>query len=155
MGVRNETTHTGSGALMYSGMDNSATSSYAYLKVFDLSARNIVVGPTTTLSYWIYPQSSATSPVGVSGSNSGCVAVDLVFADGTNLHTSGAIDQAGYPLKPSAQCGRLAMDAWNHVTSTIGAVTSGKTITRIDVGYDQPANTGGYRGYIDDISIHN
>jgi len=154
-GPRNETAHAGSSALMYSGNDTSATSSYAYLKVFDLSTRNIVVGPTTTLSYWIYPQSSVTSPVGVSGSNSSCVVVDLVFADGTNLHTAGAVDQGGNPLKPSAQCGHLTLDTWNHVTSTIGAVTSGKTIVRLDVGYDQPANTGGYRGYIDDIGIHN
>jgi len=155
IGVRSETTHAGNSALMYSGMDNSATSSYAYLKVFDLSTRNIVVGLTTTLSYWVYPQSSATSPVGVSGSNSSCVAVDLIFADGTNLHTSGAVDQGGNRLTPSAQCGHLTMDRWNHVISTIGAVTSGKTISRLDVGYDQPANIGGYRGYIDDISIHN
>jgi len=153
-GVRSETTHTGSSALMYSGMDNSATSSYAYLKVFDLSTRNIVVGPTTALSYWIYPQSHTANGL-VSGSNSSCVAVDLVFADGATLHTSGAVDQGGNPLTPSAQCGHLTLDTWNHITSTIGTVTSGKTISRLDVGYDQPANTGGYRGYIDDISIHN
>jgi len=153
-GVRSETTHTGSSALMYSGMDNSATSSYAYLKVFDLSTRNIVVGPTTALSYWIYPQSHTANGL-VSGSNSSCVAVDLVFADGATLHTSGAVDQGGNPLTPSVQCGHLTLDTWNYITSTIGTVTSGKTISRLDVGYDQPANTGGYRGYIDDISIHN
>jgi len=90
-----------------------------------------------------------------SGGNSSCVALDPVFADGTNLHTSGAVDQGGHPLKPSAQCGHLTMDTWNHVTSVIGAKVAGKTIARLDVGYDQPANTGGYRGYIDDLSIHN
>jgi len=153
-GVRTETTHTGSSALMYSGMDNSATSSYAYLKVFDLGTRNIVVGQTTALSYWIYPQSHTSNGL-VSGGNSSCVAVDLVFTDSTTLHTLGAVDQAGNPLTPSAQCGHLTLDTWNHITSTIGTVTSGKTISRLDVGYDQPANTGGYRGYIDDISIHN
>jgi len=153
-GVRTETTHTGSSALMYSGMDNSATSSYAYLKVFDLGTRHIVVGPTTALSYWIYPQSHTANGL-VSGGNSSCVAVDLVFTDGATLHTLGAVDQAGNPLTPSAQCGHLTLDTWNHITSTIGTVTSGKTISRLDVGYDQPANTGGYRGYIDDISIHN
>ncbi len=153
-GVRTETTHTGSSALMYSGMDNSATSSYAYLKVFDLGTRNIVVGQTTALSYWIYPQSHTANGL-VSGGNSSCVAVDLVFTDNTTLHTLGAVDQAGNPLTPSAQCGHLTLDTWNHITSTISTVTSGKTISRLDVGYDQPANTGGYRGYIDDISIHN
>jgi len=154
-GVRTEAGHTGAGALMYSGMDTSASSSYAYDKVFDLTDANIVVGPTTTLSYWIYPQSSSTAPEPVGAGNSACVAIDLIFADGSNLRDSGAVDQSGNRLHPVYQCGHLTPDTWNHVTSVIGAVTSGKTIVRLDVGYDQPANTGGYRGYIDDISIHN
>jgi len=153
--VRTEAGHTGAAALLYSGMDTSASSSYAYDKVFDLTGANIVVGPTTTLSYWIYPQSSATAPEPVGTGNSACVAIDLIFADGSNLRDSGAVDQAGNRLHPLYQCGHLTPDTWNHVTSVIGAVTSGKTIVRLDVGYDQPANTGGYRGYIDDISIHN
>jgi hypothetical protein len=39
------------------------------------------------------------------------------------------------------------------VTADIGSVASGKSIVRIDVGYDQPGSSGGYRGYIDDLSI--
>jgi len=144
-GVRTETGHTGGAALMYSGMDNSASSSYAYDKVFDLTGANIVVGPTTTLSYWIYPQSNTTAPEPIGAGNSACVAIDLIFADGSNLRDSGAVDQAGNRLHPVYQCGHLTPDTWNHVTSVIGAVTSGKTIVRLDVGYDQPANTGGYR----------
>jgi len=154
-GVRTETGHTGGGALMYSGMDNSASSSYAYDKVFDLTGANIVVGPTTTLSYWIYPQSNTTAPEPIGGGNSACVAIDLIFADGSNLRDSGAVDQAGNRLHSAYQCGHLTLDTWNHVTSVIGARVAGKTIVRLDVGYDQSANTGGYRGYIDDISIHN
>jgi len=153
--VRAEVAHTGGAALMYSGQDTSAGTSYAYEKVFDLSGKNIVVGPSTTLSYWIYPQSGRTSPVAIGGANSTCVAVDLIFADGHNLRDSGAVDQNGKRLHPAAQCGHLTPDAWNHVTSVIGAKVTGKTIARLDVGYDQPANTGGYRGYIDDLSIHN
>jgi hypothetical protein len=30
---------------------------------------------------------------------------------------------------------------------------AGKTIRRVDVGYDQPGGSGGYRGYIDDLAI--
>ena len=45
------------------------------------------------------------------------------------------------------------MDSWNRETVNLGAFVNGKTIVRIDLGYDQPANTGGYRGYIDDLSI--
>ncbi len=154
-GMRVEAAHTGGAALMYSGQDTSAGTSYAYAKVFDLSGKRIVVGPSTTLSYWIYPQSGHTSPVAVGGANSTCVSVDLIFTDGHNLRDSGAVDQNGKRLHPAAQCGHLTPDAWNHVTSVIGAKVAGKTIARLDVGYDQPANTGGYRGYIDDLSIHN
>jgi len=154
-GIRTETSHTGTAALLYSGMDNSASNSDAYDKVFDLTGANTVVGPTTTLSYWIYPQSSSTAPEPVGGGNSACVAIDLIFADGSNLRDSGAVDQAGNRLHPAYQCGHLTLDTWNHVTSIIGAKVAGKTIVRLDVGYDQPANTGGYRGYIDDIDIHN
>ncbi len=154
-GVRGEKAYTGHDALLYSGYDDSTRASYAYDEIFDLSARRIVVGPATTLSYWIYPQSSRTAPVPVGGSNSACVAIDLIFADGSNLRDAGAVDQSGARLHPAAQCRRLALDTWNHVTSIIGAKVAGKTIVRLDVGYDQPANTGGYRGYIDDIDIHN
>ncbi len=151
LGTRNETAHAGTVALMYSGLDNSATSSYAYLKVFDVSAQNIAITSTTKLSYWIFPQSSATSNL-VSGSNSSCVAIDLVFTDGSNLRDSGVTDQTGDRVHPASQCGHLTMDAWNNVTANLG-VLSGKTIARIIVAYDQPANTGGYRGYVDDIAI--
>jgi predicted alpha-1,2-mannosidase len=152
LGVRNEATvHDGSAALMYSGMDNSASSSFAYMKVFDLSASNITLTSTTKLSYWIYPQSTATSNL-VSGSNSTCVAIDIVFSDGSNLRDSGVTDQNGNRLHPASQCGHLTLDQWNNVIANLGNL-SGKTISRIVVGYDQPANTGGYRGYIDTISI--
>jgi len=154
-GTRNETAHTGSSALMYSGTATGGSRDYAYTKVFDLSGQNLVVGSTTVLAYWVYPQSSATSPVAVNGNDSTCIALDLIFTDGTNLRDSGVTDQAGNRVHPAYQCGRLTLDAWNHVTSTIGAMVAGKTIARIDVGYDQPGATGGYRGYIDDISLHN
>src|SRR5579883_220127 len=152
-GVRTgETAHAGSAALMYSGMDASASASYAYLKSFDLSAQGLTVGPSTTLSYWIYPQSHYNT-VPISGANSSCVALDLVFTDGSTLHAAGAVDQAGNPLSPSGQCGHLALDTWDRVTSVIGAVAAGKAIARLNVGYDQAPNTGGYRGYIDDVSL--
>ncbi len=151
LGVRNETTHGGSAALMYSGLDNSASGSYAYLKVFDVSAQNLAITSTSKLSYWIFPQSSATSNL-VSGNSSSCVAIDMVFTDGSNLRDSGVTDQTGDRVHPAFQCGHLTMDAWNNVTANLGSL-SGKTVARIVVAYDQPANTGGYRGYVDDIAI--
>ncbi|HVU69776.1 MAG TPA: GH92 family glycosyl hydrolase [Ktedonobacteraceae bacterium] len=154
--TRGELGHTGTTALMYSGLDNNTTTSYAYMEVFDVSGQSLTVGSGTTLSYWIYPQSSSDSTPGAnltSGSNSACVAIDLIFSDGSDLRDSGATDQNGVRVHPAYQCGHLTMNAWNHVVVNLGSYVSGKTIVRVNVGYDQPANTGGYRGYIDDISI--
>lgn len=152
-GVRSEIARTGSVALMYSGLANGGATTYAYMKVFDLSGKGVTVGPTTTLSYWIYPQSSQTSPVSLKGGNSACVALDVIFTDGSNLRDSGATDQHGVRLHPAYQCGHLPLDTWTHVTSALGARMAGRTIAHIDVGYDQPGGTGGYRGYIDDVSV--
>jgi len=83
------------------------------------------------------------------------VAIDMIFVDGSDLRDSGAVDQYGVRLHPQYQGdgGHLAVNAWNHIVSNIGANVAGKTIDHILVGYDQPANTGPYRGYIDDIQI--
>jgi hypothetical protein len=153
----NEYAHTGNTALMYSGMANSATSAHAYMKIFDLSASAITVSPGTMLSYWIYPESQNNSIGGsyVSGNNSTCVAIDMIFSDGSTLRDSGAQDQYGNSIHPSKQCNHLTLDTWNHVSVNLGAYVNGKTINRIDVGYDQAGQTGGYRGYVDDILINN
>jgi hypothetical protein len=142
--MRQETAHTGTTALMYSGDASGAASDYAYMKVFDLSAHPSTITANTTLSYWIYPQTSTSST---------CVALDMIFSDGTALRNLGATDQNGNQLHPAHQCGHLTLNTWNYVTSNIGAVAAGKTAVRIDVGYDQPGGSGTYRGYIDDISL--
>jgi trypsin len=142
--------HSGGTILLYSGKDNNATKSYAYTKAYSLT--NVTVRASTTLSYWIYPQSTATSSL-VSGLNSSCVAVDLIFGNGKSLRDSGATDQRGNKVHPGQQCGKLTMDAWNEVIVPIGAVAAGQKVVKVDVGYDQPANTGGYRGYVDDLKI--
>ena len=157
-GTRTEAAHQGSTALMYSGNDTSTSTSYAYMQVFDLQASPITVGSTTTLEYWIFPQSSSNIGL-VSGSNSTCVALDVIFSDSngtlSNLRDSGAVDQNGNRAHPAFQCGHLTLDSWNHVVINLGTHSNGLKVVRIDLGYDQPGNTGGYRGYLDDISIHN
>ena len=61
-GVRTgETSHAGTGSLMYSGSAQGGNP-HAYLKVFDLSGSPLAIGTGKTLSYWIYPQSNATTP---------------------------------------------------------------------------------------------
>ena len=158
MGTRtNETAHSGSTALMYSG--NATTSSgadYAYMQVFDLSSQNVTIGPTTTLSYWVYPQGPSASSL-ISGTNSTCVAIDLIMQDSNgvlhDLRDSGAVDQNGNQAHPAHQCGKLSLDTWNQVTVNLGAHSNGLKVLRLDVAYDQPNSSGGYRGYVDDISI--
>ena len=134
----------GETALLYSGNDNSATSSFSYNKVFDVKVN---VTATTKLSYWIYPQSADP--------NSSYVAVDLIFSDGTSLRDTGATDQNGVRVHPEFQGrgGRLTNNAWNEVRSNIGQWAAGKTISRILVGYDRPDATGKFRGFIDDIRV--
>ena len=143
-GLRQETTHAGSWALLYSGASNGSAADYAYTKVFDTSAHPPTIDANTTLTYWIYPQNS---------NNSTCVALDMIFSDGSALRNLGATDQNGNRLHPASQCGHLVLNQWNQVTAKIGTVAAGKTPVRIDLGYDQPGGNGGYRGYIDDISI--
>jgi hypothetical protein len=153
LGVRNEIARDGSSALMYSGHAEGGTTGYAYMKVFDLSTQDITVSPGMTLNYWIYPEAMTSGSLYVTGTNSTCVAIDLVFTDGTALRNLGATDQDGNRLHPAYQCNHLTTGVWNQVISHIGAVASGKTIARLDIGYDQPGGSGGYRGYIDDINL--
>jgi lysophospholipase L1-like esterase len=139
---REELARGGVRAFMYSGWDNSTTRSYAYAKVFDV---HIPVSPQTVLSYWVLPQLT----------NSTYVAVDLLFTDGSDLRDSAATDQFGVKMHPNQQglSGHLALNTWNQVRSVVGAVAAGKIIDEIRIGYDQPAATGAFRGYVDDVAF--
>ncbi|HTK09494.1 MAG TPA: hypothetical protein VL485_20145 [Ktedonobacteraceae bacterium] len=157
MTVRREWAHQGSAALLYSGYDRSPNDSYAYMKVFDTTNRQLIIDQDTELDYWIYPQSAASNIARarglVRGSNSACVAVDLLFSNGSNLRDASMRDQSGNYIHPSWQCNHLKLDTWNYVEVDLGFL-QGRQITRIDVGYDQAAHIGGYRGYIDALAIH-
>jgi lysophospholipase L1-like esterase len=134
--------HSGTSALMYSGSDNSATQSFSYQKVF---ATDLPVGAQSVLSYWVYPQQA----------NGTFVAVDLQFTDnGLALRDSGAVDQYGVRAHPQFQGegGRLQVNRWNLVRVSLAGL-AGRTVNRIDVGFDRPTGTGGFRGYVDDIQI--
>lgn len=148
--VRQENDHDGTNALMYSGQATGAADDHAYMKLFDLSDQPVAVGRNTTLTYSIYPQAAGVDAPYVSGDDSSCVALDLIFSDGTSLH-----ELAGSPLTPQSQCGELPLGQWDQVSVDVGKVAAGKRIVRVDLGYDQPASTGGYRGYIDDVALTN
>jgi hypothetical protein len=46
----------------------------------------------------------------------------------------------------------LQPDQWNYVTANLISLST-KTVSRIDIGYDQPGASGNHRGYIDDITL--
>ncbi|WP_405877045.1 hypothetical protein OG762_01595 [Streptomyces sp. NBC_01136] len=149
-----ERAHTGDASLMYSGYANGGSYDHAYMQVYGFNGSPLTVRGDTTLSYWIFPQSDATTPWVAAGSDdSTCVAIDMIFTDGSNLRDSGATDQSGTDIHPAEQCGHLKLDEWNHVTVNLGTVKAGQAVSKILLGYDRPGATGGYRGYIDDVSI--
>ena len=88
----------------------------------------------------------------MAGRNSTCVAVDIIFTDGTALRNLGVKDQFGNTLNPAGECNHLQPDQWNYVTVGLSSI-SGKTVSRIDVGYDQPGASGNYGGFVDDITL--
>ncbi|MGY5116365.1 glycosyl hydrolase family 95 catalytic domain-containing protein [Streptomyces sp. 900105755] len=149
-----EQAHTGDAALMYSGYANGGSYDHAYMQVYGFNGAPLTVRDDTELSYWILPQSNATTPwVDAGSDNSTCVAVDLVFTDGSDLRDSGATDRSGNGIHPARQCGHLTPDTWNHVTVDLGRVKAGQAISKVLLGFDRSGATGGYRGYVDDLSI--
>jgi hypothetical protein len=151
LGVRSENSQSGSDEIMYSGMALGGASDYAYMKAFDLSSQNVTISPGMRFSYWIFPQSHANDGL-AAGSNSAFVALDLIFTDGSNLRDSGLTDQHGVAVNPLSQGGILTPDTWNYVAVDMTPL-AGETVNRIDLGYNQPGSTGGYRGYVDDIAF--
>ncbi|HMO62334.1 MAG TPA: T9SS type A sorting domain-containing protein [Ferruginibacter sp.] len=137
-GVVSEINHIGNYALRYAGRDNSSVSSRYYYRVFDV---NIPVDITTQLSFWTFPQNNLAR----------YVSVDLLMTDGSFLHNTAATDKDGVSMHPSA--GRGIVNTWTKTVSNIGQWLNGKTIQRILIGYDHDAETGDFRGYIDDILI--
>jgi lysophospholipase L1-like esterase len=140
-GRRTERAHAGTGALMYSGDDRSAATSYSYNRVFDV---HLPITADTILRYWMLPQQSAGASV----------AIDVAMTDGSSLRDSGATDQYGVRAHPAAQGagGRLVVNQWNLVEVRLGGL-AGRTVDEIRVGYDRPGGTGLFRGYLDDIDI--
>ena len=140
-GRRTERGHSGTDALMFSGNDLNATQSYSYNRIYDV---HTPITADTTLTYWIYPQQA----------NATSVAVDLFLTDGRSLRDSGAVDQYGVRAHPQLQGegGRLVLNQWNLVQVRLTPLAGG-TIDQIRIGYDQPRNTGPFRGYLDDIEL--
>jgi predicted alpha-1,2-mannosidase len=139
---------TGRKAFRYVGTHTATGRGYSYNKVFDV---NVVVTPTTALSYLIFPEfllDDLRYP-------STYAAVDLAFTDGTYLSDLAATDRRGIALNPQAQgAGKtLYTNQWNNIVSDIGKIASGKTVDRILLAYDNPNGPTGFKGWVDDIRI--
>jgi GxGYxYP putative glycoside hydrolase C-terminal domain/GxGYxY sequence motif in domain of unknown function N-terminal len=146
-------THGGGYAIQYSGTASGGSSTHSYLEAFNNSTS---LSSNSRLSYWIYPMTPMGSESGASsmtGLNSTCAAIDIIFTNGTALRNDTTItDQYGNQIHPAHQCDHLQPDQWNYVTANLGSL-SGLQVERIDVGYDQPSASGNYGGYIDDITL--
>lgn len=146
-------TRGGGYAIQYGGTASGGSATHAYLEAFQPSG--ITLNSSSRLSYWVYPMTPMGSESGagsMTGLNSTCVAIDIIFTDGTDLRDSGVTDQYGNQLHPAHECNHLQPDQWNYVTANLSSL-SGKIVSRIDVGYDQPGAIGNYGGYIDDITL--
>jgi hypothetical protein len=144
--------HGGSDAVQYGGTASGGTTTDAYMEGF---ANSSTLNSTSRLSYWIYPMTPMGSESGASsmtGLNSTCVAIDIVFTNGTALHNLGVKDQFSNPLTPAGECNHLQPDQWNYVTASLSGL-SGLTVDHIDVGYSQNGASGNYGGYIDDVTL--
>lgn len=142
--VRNETAHSGSGALMFSGSVPAASAhNFCDFKIFRVG---MMVQPQTKMRFRLYPQYD----------NARYVSVDLHCTDGTWLHNTAAVDQNGYSMSASAgHGGKIPLKAWTTIRCDIGRWLRGKVIDKIDIAYDRPNTAGQFRGYIDDILITN
>ncbi len=115
----------------------------------DLYAVNLPVRATTHLSYMIFPCSTADDL----RNPANYVAVDLVFDDGSQLSSRGAVDQHRVGASAQAQgAGRtLYPDQWNYVSIDLARVAAGRTIKRIALIHNGPAAR--FEGYLDDVRI--
>ena len=145
-------TRGGGNAIQFGGTASGGTSTHAYLAAF---SNGTTLTSNSKLTYWIYPMSPMGTEAGANSMtwlDSTCVAIDMVFTDATDLRDSGVKDQYGNLLHPAHQCNHLQPDQWNYVTADLSSL-SGKTVNRIDIGYDQPGASGNYGGYVDDIAL--
>ncbi len=138
LGTSSGVSHSGRYSIKVSGNDNSSSSSYCSFMAFDV---NIPIESDLQMSYWSYPLNE----------NGRYVAIDLLMTDGTRLKTLDVKDVNNISMKPSQ--GRGTINTWTQTICNIGQQLSGKTIDKILITYDQPANTGDFSGYIDDIIL--
>ncbi|MBK1882551.1 GH92 family glycosyl hydrolase [Luteolibacter pohnpeiensis] len=141
---------TGYKALRYAGRHTAAGEGFATNRLFDV---NIPVGKDSRLSYLIFPELTATDLQYPSTH----VAVNLKFTDGSELSDLNPLDV--YEISATAKgqgTGKILYpNQWNMVRIDIGKFAAGKTISAIQLSYDNPGGTAdtAFGGWIDDIKI--
>lgn len=154
-----ENAHTGGNAVIYSGRATAQNGSASNVLLKNQSALNTPVTAGSTLSYWIYPQSTMSYFPSYELTASKNVALDVLFKDGTRLSAlEGVVASNGVSIKPQDQATKLTFDTWNNVQVSMPASAQGKVIDKILLSvnaggnYAKGANDGYLRGWIDDVS---
>ncbi|MHB0998439.1 MAG: chitobiase/beta-hexosaminidase C-terminal domain-containing protein [Armatimonadota bacterium] len=130
--------HSGERSLRIAGNSIDPKHGYAYFKLLD---KQIAIYPDTELHYWIKP----LTPMSV---NSG---IDLLFADGTDLRSSGLFAAGGEGVHPANPKGTVG--EWREMVIPVGRFLQGKTITVVYFAYDGLPGTGAFETLFDDLSI--
>ena len=138
---------TGRRALHYQGTHPGRGPAYAINKLFLV---DLLVSRDTVLEYVILPELGEDLRY-----PSTYVAVDLAFDDGSHLSDLGLTDQLGFALTPRGQGESKALtpNQWNRRFVRIGGVAEGKVVTKVLLGYDNPAGPAQFAGWLDDIAI--
>jgi hypothetical protein len=118
---------------------NNASTNY-YYKIADTK---ITVKANMQLSFWKYSFDNLSYYTNV----------DLIFQSGKRLSALPAYtDNYGYSMKPTAPRGIVG--TWQQYTCQIGVgELIGDVITGIIIGYENPATSGSYTAYFDNIII--
>ncbi len=141
---------TGMRSLQFGGQHTADGPGFATNRLFDVS---IPVGKQTRLSYDIFPE--------LTGNDlqypSTYTAVTLSFSDGTQLADLKPLDF--YEMSATARgqgAGKILYpNQWNRVRVDVGSVAVGKTISAIQLAYDNDGAkaTTVFKGWLDNITI--
>ena len=104
--------HSGSNAIQYSGTASGGATDYAYMKAFSSS---VTITSTSRLSYWVFPMGPKGQEPGASsttGRNSSCVAIDIIFADGTSATRASRTSLAINCIRP------MSATTWFRISGT-------------------------------------
>lgn len=134
------TAHSGSFAVKITGNPASATTAIFYHKIADTK---IKIVPGLAFSFWKYTVNTLGR----------FTSIDLKFASGKVLRDLSAYkDQTGNGMHPGN--GRGTVGAWEKFTCVIGTgELLGDEISEIIVAYDQPAASGNFTAFFDDVLI--